>query len=365
MKVLHLLTSGETGGIESLCRDIGRYSKIENGFCFLTSGGCVCRQMKEDGIQVYELYEFGGKLSIRKIKKLRRIASDYDVITVHHGDPFLKIYFIILSIILKKRMISIIHSCYDEMHFKGYGKTKRKLTDLIFQRSLLNSDEIVYVSEAGKKSYESYFKEINKIKNTVVYNGIADSFLSRGMEHVYTANEPYNITYIGRLSEIKGIDYLIKAVALLRNEWDLRLTIVGDGIYRKNLEQQVKQNEIGDITRFEGQQLNVTPYLEKTTLFVYPSICMEVFGISLVEAMAYGVPCLGSNIGGIPEVINNYDCGCLVKPGDSTDLAKNIDHLLKRIKEGTIESMVMASKERARHFTISNTIRNLEKVFEG
>ena len=39
MKVLNLLTSGETGGIESLCRDIGQYSNFENGFCFVTHGG--------------------------------------------------------------------------------------------------------------------------------------------------------------------------------------------------------------------------------------------------------------------------------------------------------------------------------------
>ena len=70
MKVLHLLTSGHTGGIESLCRDIGQYGKMTHIFCFLTAGGVVCEEMQNKGMNVINLEKNGKKFSIKKLYKL-------------------------------------------------------------------------------------------------------------------------------------------------------------------------------------------------------------------------------------------------------------------------------------------------------
>ena len=69
MKVLNLLTSGNAGGIESLCRDIGVNSQFENGFCFLFEGGTIYEDMKKIGLKTYLLKDEGGCISLKKYRK--------------------------------------------------------------------------------------------------------------------------------------------------------------------------------------------------------------------------------------------------------------------------------------------------------
>ena len=365
MKILNLLTSGETGGIESLCRDIGQYSEFENVFCFLTAGGDVCEQMALMNMDVRKLYPLGRKFSIRKIRALCKISKECDIVTVHHGDPFLKVYFIILKYLTNKKMVSVIHSCYDEVFFKGYGKCKRWVAEAIYNKSLRVSDKVIYVSEAGKTTYIEHFGKLGENNSRVVYNGISPRFIMQGLGNQLRQCEPYNLMYIGRLSEIKGLTYLLEAVAIVRKKWNVRLIIVGDGNYRTTLVKQCKNLCIDEIVLFEGQQLNVAPYLEKATAFIYPSTCMEVFGISIVEAMAYGIPCIGSNVGGIPEIIKDGTNGWLAKSGSSYDVAQKIDLLLNKIKNNTIMEIIDAGRETAKRFSIMNTVNQLKHEYEG
>ena len=112
MKILHLLTGGRTGGIETLCREISKNSELEHGFCFLTFGGEVCEDMKTEGKNIYELYHLGGTWSFQKLRALLKIAKKYDILIVHNEDPFLEMYFIITKILLKRPGVRYIHSCY-------------------------------------------------------------------------------------------------------------------------------------------------------------------------------------------------------------------------------------------------------------
>ena len=114
----------------------------------------------------------------------------------------------------------------------------------------------------------------------------------------------------------------------------------------KNLEELSKDLGIGSITTFYGQQKDVIPFLKQADIFVYPSVCQEVFGISIVEAMAFGIPCISNNIGGIPEIIENEKSGFIC---EST----------KRIKNNKIINISEKAKERAAQYSIKNTVDNL------
>lgn len=85
MKILHLLTSGGIGGIETLSKDIATYSTYDNSFCFLFGEGIIYDQMKEEGRNVYSLYN-GSKLSYSKLHELEIIAKFCDIIVVHHDE---------------------------------------------------------------------------------------------------------------------------------------------------------------------------------------------------------------------------------------------------------------------------------------
>lgn len=362
MKVLNLLTSGNAGGIESLCRDIGLNSEFKNGFCFLFDEGNIYENMKELNLKTYSLKNVGRRISLKKYKALRKIAKEYDIIAVHHGDPFLKFYCILLSLTLKKKYVTFVHSCYEEEYFFPNNKIKKIISHKIFQMGLSRSDKIVFVSKAGEKSYLNEFK-MDRDKTVVIYNGIGLEKLEYGREKNKVCVDPYNLTYIGRLNKVKGIELLLSAVKDLRIKHNVKVSIVGDGEQRKELEQLAEKLKIQDITTFYGQQRDVKPFLEDASIFVYPSIWQEVFGISLVEAMAYGIPCVANKVGGIPEIIEDEKSGFLSSGLDVHSLEKTIEKVIELLNKGEYEKIAKDARKRAEKFSIIETVKNLKDMY--
>lgn len=358
MKVLNLLTSGRAGGIESLCRDIGLNGEFENGFCFLFGDGVIYQQMKDMGLKTYCLSKVGKKVGLKRFLELRNIAKEYDIIVVHHGDPFLKAYHYLLMKTLKKKYVTFIHSCYEKEYFYPNNILKRSFAYFIFQRGLLSSDLNVFVSKAGMESYEKAFKIIKK-KAVVVYNGIGMDKLSAGKEWTPRNEEPFNIMYIGRLEKVKGVDVLLNAVNGVKDDYSIKLSIIGDGTERKELEILSKDLGMDSIVTFFGQQKEVIPFLKQADIFVYPSVWQEVFGIAIVEAMAFGIPCISNNVGGIPEIIENEKNGFICELATCKELERKLDEVLRRIKSDKIIDISVKAKERAAQFSIKNTVDSL------
>ena len=133
---------------------------------------------------------------------------------------------------------------------------------------------------------------------------------------------PLRLVSVGTMTQMyKGFDVLIDAVAqLVRARFDVRLVLVGDGQYRATLEQQVRQQQLSAHVSFRGQLATgarVRDELDAAQLFVLPSRT-EGLPRALVEAMARGLPCLASRVGGIPELLPDED---MLLPGDATTLA--------------------------------------------
>lgn len=135
---------------------------------------------------------------------------------------------------------------------------------------------------------------------------------------------PLRIVSVGTMSQLyKGFDVLLEAVAAAvrtvsasGSPPDLRVALVGDGKYRPQLEALVNRLGLRDCVTFRGQRaagLQVREELDAADLFVLPSRT-EGLPRALVEAMARGLPCLASRVGGIPELLPDTD---LVAPGDA------------------------------------------------
>jgi len=133
-----------------------------------------------------------------------------------------------------------------------------------------------------------------------------------------------NITYIGTLDKIKGVDILIKAFNELKGK-NLRLLIVGDGPERKKLE-----NIAGNHVRFLGKiDYRLIPYIyKKSDIIVIPSKWPEPFSRVLLEATYYGKPIIATNVGGNSEGVIDGRNGFLVKP-DITDIKEKLQYLLE------------------------------------
>jgi len=143
----------------------------------------------------------------------------------------------------------------------------------------------------------------------------------------------YNqLLFIGRLSKEKGVDCLLKAMPLILISCpDTFLTIVGDGPERKKLEYLANSLKIDRNVYFAGMVDNekLPGYYAKATICILPSLWMENCPVAGLEALAFGKPLVGSNVGGIPEIIQEGKTGFLFRKDDHKDLAEKINLLMK------------------------------------
>jgi len=138
------------------------------------------------------------------------------------------------------------------------------------------------------------------------------------------------ILNIGRLESVKGHEYLIEACRKLRQEGvDFKCLIVGDGSRRDELTRLIEERRLDGYVRLVGSKTNeeIVEYYRKSMVFALPSLS-EGLPIVLMEALACGVPCVASNVNGIPEIIQHEKSGLLVEPGDANGLADKTKFLL-------------------------------------
>jgi len=143
-------------------------------------------------------------------------------------------------------------------------------------------------------------------------------------------SEGRHVVFVGRLDEIKGVPLLLDAVAAVRAHFpDVQLTLVGDGPDRVALEASVQRLGLTGCVTFTGYrtQAEVREILGTADVFVLPSF-FEGIPVSLMEAMAGGVPVVASNLPGIAELVDDGVSGRLVRSGDTDALAAAIDGLL-------------------------------------
>lgn len=178
------------------------------------------------------------------------------------------------------------------------------------------------------------------------------------------SEKPFTIGYFGRLVEEKGVHLLIDAAAKLPDAW--RLRIIGNGPMRGALETQAQQLGVAQWVEFCDHVPSIEMPAQYRTLdaFVLPSLTRpnwkEQFGRVLVEAMASGVPVIGSDSGAIPDVI--ADAGLIFKEGDSEMLSDT----LRRLQSNTLLSMALREEGRRRalaHFTHESVADDTVNVY--
>ena len=148
----------------------------------------------------------------------------------------------------------------------------------------------------------------------------------------------FRILFVGRLVERKGVTHLIEAVrrlpATLRPPPPPRLIVIGDGPERGSLEAQIARDGLGDRVTLRGRvsESELRDAYASADVLVLPSILdargdTEGLGVVLLEAMSYGVPVIGSDLGGITDIVRDGETGLLVRPGAADRLAAALERL--------------------------------------
>lgn len=365
MKVLHLLLTGHVGGIEVLCKDIAIKSDWDNILCFLWEGGRIANDAKRHGANVIILEEKKKNIfsTFNKIVKIIK-NEKVDVVNIHYASPFLHFYLNLIKFFLPKtKIVLTIHSCYEKSRYLNGNLMKNVVLKNLYRRALINSDLIITVSKAVKNSILREFV-LNENKIEVVYNGV-DYKRFNAVNELTNKNDKLKIMYIGRLVKIKGVDILIKSFCEV-NKYinNIELIIIGDGIEKNNLEKIARESSNENII-FTGAISCVEDYLKSCNIFVYPSICEEAFGISIIEAMNYGIPCITFGKGGIPEIITDEINGFICKDISVNSLAEKISKVINMIENDEIDLIYKNAKETALKFSLDTTISNLKKSYES
>ena len=173
-----------------------------------------------------------------------------------------------------------------------------------------------------------------------------------------------------RLFHKNGVEYFVRAMPLIRRELPIEAILVGDGPERPKLEALARELGVADAVNFMGARPNteMPGLLASAEVAVFPSL-MEATSVAALEAMSTGIPVAASNVGGLPEIVDET-VGTLFEPANPEHLAQRLVALLRRDDLGEIgrraRTRVVASwsNERLarRHIEIYETLLNERKA---
>jgi glycosyltransferase involved in cell wall biosynthesis len=143
-------------------------------------------------------------------------------------------------------------------------------------------------------------------------------------------NEQIIFLFVGRLEKQKGLNYLIKALNILKKEYSqFMVWIIGSGSEEDNLKRLVKKYDLQSYIKFLGNKSNeeISSYYLNSDVFILPSI-WEGFPLTLLEAWAAGLPVIISDVGNVSEICWDGENALIVPPGNSRKITEAMKLLI-------------------------------------
>lgn len=228
------------------------------------------------------------------------------------------------------------------------------------------SDAVTAVSNAlVKETYDLIQpdKEIKTIYNFIDYPAPADNSDIDLKAELNIKEEEKVIIHVSNFRKVKRIPDILNAFAALSKRLPCKLVLVGDGPEMGTVNKQIKKLGLRERVILLGKQENLHE------LYAISDACVlmsekESFGLVLLEAMLHGVPCLGTKIGGIPEVIQDGVNGYIVEKGDSDSAAEKLYELLEddRKRQAMGENAIRIVRE---HFETSRIVDQYEDLYRS
>lgn len=168
----------------------------------------------------------------------------------------------------------------------------------------------------------------------LIPNGVSKIFYPMDREEVRSKlgipTEEKVVLSAGSLIEVKGHEYLIKALASLKNSLEFRTFIIGQGHLMSKIRRLIRETGLENRVRLVGPRpySEMPLWMNAADILAIPSLA-EGLPTVMLEALACGTPIVGTKVGGIPDVLDG-ECGLLVEPGDVRALSQAIEEALTR-----------------------------------
>lgn len=330
MRVIHIVRAATWGGGERYARDLCEYSLKEGMDVTLFSRG---KPAVDDHFDFPEMEirhaPLGGIFDFATPRKLASYImgiTDDEVVVHVHTFKDAELVARTKNILGKRKKVALICT----RHLVKPGKSSRRWKWIYGA-----IDRLIFVSDLAMSEFLKTRPPISRSKISVVHNSILlpeSASLPDIQEAIGGRDEksPVEILYTGRISTEKGIDVLIKSIAMLK-DCNFRLSVVGTGNEEiiGDLKELAKRLGVGDKIRWPGFVDNVFEKIREADICVAPSTARESFGLSIIEFMSQGRPVVTTSNGAQPEIITDGHDGLLVAPDDPVALAGSLRRLIE------------------------------------
>ncbi len=352
-RVMHVSLGTQVGGMEKLLVEFAKFtdrSRFEMTFASLEKRGRIAEEINDLHWPVYDFDKQSGlrpRVVARLAWQMRKCRTQ--VVHTHNTSAF--IYGALAAKLA--RVDRIIHT----RHGQRFGASARET--FLFRLMTNLVQRVVCVSQDARRL--SQLEGVPLRRLCTIHNGIdLASFEFAGMQPYAPA------VTVARLSPEKDIASLIRAIPLVlrllgADADTFSLNIVGDGAQRSALEKLAQEVVPRKRVQFLGHQHNVREMLTQASMFVLPSLT-EGISLTLLEAMASGLPVVATRVGGTPEVVEDGQTGLLVSAGRPDELAKAIAHLF----QNPAKAMRMGQFGRRRverEFCVKKMIQAYEELY--
>ena len=363
-RILHIIYSLYRGGAERLIETQalkGDQERFDYLACSITGGGDLAQEIEAAGARVFLMGKRRrGDLAV--IPRIARLIEREKIDLLHlHNAP--GTFWGTLSALCSRRKVPIVRT-----EHRPWQPHALPLIYRSFHRALAEkAARIICVSDHVRSSHVERFPGLAG-RYVTVLNGVRiDAF--GGLPDVRGARAMFKLPpdtpivgTIGRLVPVKNQRLLIDAFASVHAERpDAHLAILGDGPLGESLATHSADLRLSNDISFVRSSPSAEVFLRCLDVFALSSDS-EGMPLTLLEAMAAGVPAAVTGVGGIPEVIENGTDGYLVPPSSSELLARVISSLLSH--PGEAREMGQRAREKVeRFFSAERTVRETERIY--
>jgi len=289
------------------------------------------------------------------------LREKLDVLHVHYAIPHATTAWIAKQMLGELHKIKVITTLHGtDITLVGQEESFHAITKF----SIEQSDGVTAVSEFLKEETLRTFGcsgcRIAVIPNFVM---LSEYYPPETRDHDGIAPPGHKLlTHISNFREVKRVKDVVRIFARLRRTIPATLLMIGDGPERTDAEKECRELGVDGDVRFLGRIDPVAPVLQQSDLFLLPSQS-ESFGLAALEAMACGVPVVGSRVGGLPELIQDGATGILEPPGSVEAMARRAAELLRDPERHRL--MMAATAARARQFSADVIVPKYEALYQA